>query len=100
MKHLSYQRDPIPSQDHILVDNEGTARLATAGRSSIVTVPEGDFETDAYINKYRYSAPEIWSVGACITKESDVYGIGMVAYEASYHYPVSSGSNLMSVTRF
>jgi len=47
-----------------------------------------------YIDDYRYSAPEIlWrdddSMGRIlIRQESDVYGMGMVAYEASRHLPV------------
>lgn len=45
----------------------------------------------------RYSAPEIqWPEDygmdeVLITKESDVYGIGMVAYEVSPHCPASPG---------
>ena len=45
----------------------------------------------------RYSAPEILSPEdydmdkVLITKQSDVYAIGMVAYEASSHCPASPG---------
>ena len=48
------------------------------------------------IDNYRYSAPEIqWpedhDMGhILITKESDVYGMSMIVYEASSHLPVSS----------
>jgi len=48
------------------------------------------------IDNYRYSAPEIqWPEdhGAdkiLITKESDVYGIGMIVYEVSSHRHMSS----------
>ena len=61
---------------------------------------------EADMDKCRYSAPEIqWPEDhdmdkVLITKESDVYGVGMVAYEASPHCPVSSSprSNLTSIT--
>lgn len=55
------------------------------------------------IVEYRYLAPEVqWledntadkgdtTDKILITKESDVYGMGMVAYEASFHRMVSSG---------
>lgn len=54
------------------------------------------------IDSYRYSAPEVlwpkdYDRGKLImTKESDVYGMGMVAYEASFHHPISSGSGVES----
>ena len=85
-----------------MIDDMGVARLATAGRSSIVAVPNTSFagysqsELDGDINKYRYSAPEVqWHDGSetekiLVTKESDVYGLAMVAYEASSHRPMSS----------
>ena len=31
-----------------------------------------------------------------MTKESDVYGMGMVVYEASFHRPISSGPGVKS----
>jgi len=54
------------------------------------------------IDHHRYSAPEIqWPEDhdedrILITKESDVYGIGMVAYEVSSHLPVSSDRRIKS----
>ena len=57
---------------------------------------------DGNIDKYRYSAPEIqWrdDGGAdkiLITKESDVYGMAMVAYEVSSRLPVLSGPRAWS----
>jgi len=53
-------------------------------------------------NNYRYLAPEIQSPESygmdkiLISKESDVYGIGMIAYEVSSHRPVSSGPRVKS----
>ena len=89
-----------------MVDDNGVARLATAGRSSIVAVPDTSIaahsqsEMDGDVDKYRYSAPEVqWHDGSetekiLITKESDVYGMAMVAYEVSSHRPVSSDPRL------
>ena len=69
--------------------------MATAGRSSIVAVPDtptpGHTQSggNGDIDDYRYWAPEIqWPEDhgmdeILLTKESDVYGMGMVAYEAS-----------------
>jgi serine/threonine protein kinase len=86
-------------QSHILIDDNGAARLATAGRSSIVAVPNTsvaghDQSAAADAGSFRYAAPEIqWPEDhdmdkILITKESDVYGMGMVAYEASSHRPM------------
>jgi len=76
---------------HILIDDRGTARLATAGRSSIVAVPGTSIadhkQSEGGTDSYRYSAPEVqWPEDhgndkVLITKGSDVYGMGMVAYE-------------------
>lgn len=78
------------------------ARLATAGYSSVFAVPgtsiagHSQSGIDGTVDKYRYSAPEVqWRDGSetekiLITQESDVYGMAMVAYEASSHRPVSS----------
>lgn len=57
------------------------------------TSTAGHIQSGGDIDDYRYSAPEIrWpeSQGEnkiLITKESDVYGMGMIAYEASSHRP-------------
>jgi len=54
------------------------------------------------IDNYRYSAPEVlWPKDhgrgkIFMTKESDVYGMGMVVYEASFHRPISSGPGVKS----
>ena len=90
-------------QSHILVDDSGTARLATAGRSSIVatsdTSTEGHVQSvvDGDYNNYRYMEPEILlpdelhtgdADRILATKEGDVYGMAMVTYEASSRCPV------------
>jgi len=82
---------------HILVDDSSTARLATAGRSSIVATPgtstAGHIQSvvDGDDNDYRYIEPEILlpdelyagNVDRILaTKEGDVYGMAMVVYEA------------------
>jgi len=54
------------------------------------------------IDNYRYSAPEIqWPEDhdqdkILITRESDVYGMGMVVYEASSYHSVSSNPRVKS----
>lgn len=46
-------------------------------------------------NDYRYSAPETRFPKNCsesatpVTRERDVYGMGMITYEASSHHPWS-----------
>ena len=64
--------------------------------SLIVAVPgtsiAGHVQSEGDIDDYRYSAPEIRRPkyhNMEIEKESDVYGMGMVVYEASSHLPVS-----------
>ena len=77
--------------------------MATAGRSSVVAVPDTSIAghsqsgVDGDVDKYRYWAPEIqWRDDGnmdkiLITNESDVYGMAMVAYEVSSNRPVSRG---------
>ena len=96
-------------QGHILIDSSGNPRLAIAGRSSIVTAlgtsnagrgqptPGGDADDS------RYSAPEIQRPedygldNILLTKESDMYEMAMVIYEARYYRPdcLGRGSGLM-----
>lgn len=81
--------------------------MATAGRSSIVAVPgtsiAGHMQSGGEIDNYRYSAPEIqWPEDhdtdeILITKESDVYGMAMIAYEASSHR-MAPGPNLTLIS--
>ena len=89
-------------QGHILIDDSGTARLATGGRSSIVATPgtsiaahdQSGVDGGNASDDYRYTEPEILSLDESqagnadkilATKEGDVYGMGMVVYEASNH---------------
>jgi len=93
-----------------LIDDNGAARLSTAGRSSIVAVPgtpvAGFTQSGGDIDNYRYSAPEIqWPEDhdmdkILLTKESDVYGMGMIVYEVSSHHPyhLAQGSNLALIS--
>lgn len=76
-----------------MIDDKGKARLATAGRSSVVaehnvlTPGQTRSTSGEYVSNLRYSAPEIQWLEAYevnkppITKESDVYGMAMVIYE-------------------
>lgn len=60
----------------------------------------GDVQSGGDVNDYQYSAPELhplegYSMGETfIMKESDVYGMGMVVFEASSHRPLSSGARI------
>ena len=55
---------------------------------------------DGYIRKYRYSAPEVMPRSASSAhgtrKESDVYGMGMVVYEASSRCHILSNLRVRS----
>ena len=65
----------------------------------------GHVQSGGDTDSYQYSAPELHrpegrGIGEIImTKESDVYRMGMVIFEASSHRPESSGigQNLMLV---
>ena len=66
--------------------------MAVPGTSIAAHVQSG---VDGDIDDYRYTAPEIISEfyegngdKILATKESDVYGMGMVAYEASSYFLV------------
>ena len=92
------------------MDDRGTARLATGGRSSVVAVPETSFAGHVQsglgedIDDYRYMAPELQSpeehdvegIDKLATKESDVYGMGMVVYRVSSHRLISPGTGIKS----
>ena len=94
-----------------MIDDGGNARLANGGHSSIVAVPGAPFASylqssvEGDLGDRRYLAPEIqWPedygmVKPLITKESDIYGMGMVIYEASSYKPVSPwpGSSFMLI---
>ena len=95
-------------QSHVLIDGGGNARLAIGGHGSIVAVPgipvadclQSSLEEDP--RGYRYLAPEIqWpeehgTDKILVTKESDIYGMAMVVYEARFYKTISCGpeSNL------
>jgi len=76
-----------------LIDDNGVARLSTGGRNSIVPVPDisvvGDVQSEGDVDYGRYSAPELHPSEdrgvdeISVTRESDVYGMGMIIYEAS-----------------
>ena len=79
-----------------MIDDSGTARLDTVDRNSILAVLDISvnipMNADGYIREYRYSAPEVMPPNASSAhktrKESDVYGMGMIVYEASSCYIV------------
>jgi len=89
-----------------LIDDEGVARLSANGCGQTAAIPDtstvdhgqsvGDVDND------RYSAPELHQLDGRsvdeipVTKESDVYEMGMVIYEASSHRPVLSGVRFKS----
>ena len=63
----------------------------------VLAAPGTSFTLDQGSNVDRYFAPEIQSPGAygmegfVTTKESDIYGMAMVIYEARSYRPVSPG---------
>lgn len=79
-----------------MIDDNGAARLATGVRSSILVTPDtpiaGDVQPGGDTDSHRYSAPELHQPegrdigGILMTKESDVYGMGMVILEARSLY--------------
>ena len=77
-----------------MIDDDGNARLAIAGRGPVVDDPGTPFAWDRGLDNYRYLAPEIRFPKAydmnevSITKECDTYGMAMVIYEARYNRPV------------
>ena len=89
-----------------MIDDDGVARLAAGGHSSIVAVPDtltaAHVQSGGDVDNYRYSAPELHRPEdhdedkTIITKESDVYGMGMVVFEVSPNLPVSSGVRVKS----
>ena len=98
-------------QSHVLIDDWGNAQLASGGHSSIMAVPGTPFSdylqpsVEGDLGDCRYLAPEIqWPEDygtdkILITKESDIYGMAMVIYEARSYKPISPepGSNLTSI---
>ena len=90
-----------------MIDDDGTARLAPAHQHSILAIPDtlpvGHLWLWGGVNNAWYPAPELHIAGShdvdwtlFKTQESDVYGIGMVIYEVSFHHPVSSGVRVKS----
>ena len=68
--------------------------MAVPGTSIASHIQSG---ADRDIEDYRYMGPEILlfeefyggnADNLLVTKESDVYGMGMVVYKASSHYPI------------
>lgn len=86
-----------------MVDYDDKARLAAAGRSSIVTgldpgnLLQGQSTFEVDVPGCRYSAPEIQQAERSgvreipITQDSDVYGMSMVIYEARSRRSASFG---------
>ena len=85
--------------------------MSTGGRGSIVPVPDtsivGHVQSGGDIDNCRYFAPELHqSEGRGVdeitaTRESDVYGMGMVVYEASSPilYRLAWGLDLMFISQ-
>lgn len=87
------------------MDDTGTARLATGGRTFVVTpvgsplVEHPPYRWGDHTPDLRFRAPEVqWPEEHAVeqidevamTKESDVYEVAMVAYEASFYRLTSS----------
>ncbi|KAF9789186.1 kinase-like domain-containing protein [Thelephora terrestris] len=90
---------------HILIDDDGNARLSYGGRGSIVAVPNTSIADhlqstlDANDSNFRYVAPEVqWpethgKEKVLITKESDIYEMAMTVYEVLSNNIPYSGFN-------
>jgi len=84
-----------------MIDDNGVARLAAAHHHSVLAVrgtsTAGHLRLWGGVDNDWYPAPELHTTqdhGADLalfrTQKSDVYGIGMIIYEASPHHPASS----------
>ena len=88
-----------------MIDDNGVARLA-GGRNLIVVEPNtpaaGQVQSGGDLDSYRYLAPELHQPEGgtvdetLITKENDVYGVGMVIFEVSSSCSVRSGVTVES----
>ena len=92
-----------------MIDDSGAARSDAVDRSPILAVPDISVSRvgmEGYIHNHRCLAPEIMWLNvdstpceAHATKEGDVYGMGMVVYEASSRCHVSSNLRVGSYVR-
>ena len=86
------------SKEHILIGDNGQACIANTGHTSVASigfatfrsgVASGTMSLDEF--RWRWAAPELqrpdeYDMSKVVaTKASDIYGIGMVIYEASPH---------------
>ena len=74
------------AKSNILVDNSHTARIGDFGLMSILRNPSISMSVSppAEGGTYQWMAPELFSESSRPSKESDVYALGMVAYEVCY----------------
>ena len=84
--NLRNLRSLTSSQQNILVDPDGTPRIADFGSSFVLSCPDSWSENDA-VGFHRGSAPELvrprkpGAPAARITKATDIYAFGMLAWE-------------------
>ena len=79
----------ISSQDNILVDKSGCARLNDFGYSSITSLNCTETSLHGFKGGHRWMAPELFNINAAnnegkpvpFTRESDVFDLGMVTFE-------------------
>ena len=88
-------------QDNILVDSNGTARLADFGLASVtavgVRIPGFSFSEHRGEGTYAWMAPELLRTTAETvpkSKQADVYATGMVIYEVTPSCVPPSSSHL------
>lgn len=68
--------------ENIMIDSCGTAKIIDFGAVRVAGVLEADpdFETNDILGTHQYAAPEYF-VGEFATKSSDLFSLGVIAYE-------------------
>lgn len=83
-------------QKNIRIDDHGTARIAGFATATIILQPDialEDIDGSVESNVSRWCSPEILHPGgfgltkARVTKASDIYAFGMLAYEVGPTFP-------------
>lgn len=80
-----------PSQDNILVDKSGCARLNDFGFTAVASLNCTETSASGFKGSHRWMAPELFRTGGeeqsgLSTNASDVFALGMVTFEVSDPY--------------
>lgn len=78
----------IDLKANILIDSNRSARIADFGlTNALYSHPMSiSMTAPAQVGTLRWMAPELFDDGSHPTKASDIYALGMVAYEVGLHY--------------